>query len=237
MKLVNSKSENEAREQSILNAAVRLILRQGYDKTSMSDIADEAAVSRGIIYLHFESKEALFKALIETEIWEYAQLWFKHIEENPRGGTVGGIYRAVLYAIRQRPLMSAIIKRDKRIFGNYLHRADNLFASMQASSFGADLLRQLQAAGTVRADVDTHVFSHLMDLMSYGLLNADELSPTENQPPLELIMETMAEMLDKMLTPEDGGNLEAGKAVMHQFAATAAQALQTAKTNTESQSS
>jgi AcrR family transcriptional regulator len=212
--VVNTKEENESREEAIIEAAIRLILRQGYDKTSMSDIAQEVGLSRGILYLHFENKETLFKALIETEIWEYA----------PRGGTVGGLYRAVLYAIRQRPLMSAIIKRDKRVFGNYLRRADNIFATMQKSAVGDTLLRQLQEAGAIRADVDTRLYSYIMDLMSFGLLNVnvDEISPSENQPAFEDVMEVLAEMLDKVLSPENG-DLEAGKAVIRAFAANAAQ--------------
>jgi AcrR family transcriptional regulator len=222
--VVNTKEENESREEAIIEAAIRLILRQGYDKTSMSDIAQEVGLSRGILYLHFENKETLFKALIETEIWEYAQLWFQSIENDPRGGTVGGLYRAVLYAIRQRPLMSAIIKRDKRVFGNYLRRADNIFATMQKSAVGDTLLRQLQEAGAIRADVDTRLYSYIMDLMSFGLLNVnvDEISPSENQPAFEDVMEVLAEMLDKVLSPENG-DLEAGKAVIRAFAANAAQ--------------
>jgi AcrR family transcriptional regulator len=235
--VVNSKTENEAREQSILDAAVRLILRQGYDKTSMSDIADEAGLSRGIVYLHFESKEKLFAALIEAEILQYAQLWLKHIETDPRGGTVGGLYRAVLNAIRQRPLMTAVMKRDKRVFGNYLRKPNNIFASMQSSAIGVDLLTQLQAVGAVRPDVDTGIMSHIMDLMSYSLLNVDEIAPPENQAPFEVLMEIMAEMMDTFLTPEDETKLEAGKAVILQFAANATEAMNAVKTRAESQNS
>jgi hypothetical protein len=55
--LPNSKTENEVREQRILDAAAPLIMRQGYDKTTMGDVADEVGVSRGIIYLRFDSKK------------------------------------------------------------------------------------------------------------------------------------------------------------------------------------
>ena len=36
------------------------------------------------------------------------------------------------------------------------------------------------------------------------------------------MLETVAEMFDRMLTPEDGGNLEAGKLVLRQIAEAAA---------------
>lgn len=43
----------------IVAAASRVIARQGYAKTSLKDIADEAGMSKGAIHYHFPSKEAL----------------------------------------------------------------------------------------------------------------------------------------------------------------------------------
>lgn len=44
---------------ALLEAVGRLILRYGYRKTSVEDIAQEAGVSRATAYLYFENKEAL----------------------------------------------------------------------------------------------------------------------------------------------------------------------------------
>lgn len=219
--MANSKSESEAREQRILDATAALIMRQGYDKTTMSDVADEVGVSRGIIYLHFDTKEKLFEALIQREVLQYAHTWLEHIEANPRGGTIGGIYRAVLYAINSRPLMSAIMKRDRRVVGNYIRKPGNMFESMQSSSINVDFLKALQAAGAVRQDVDPLLMSHIMDILSYGLVTIGDFRQPEELPPYEMVMETIADMLDRLLTPADNGNTEAGKAVIRQLAATA----------------
>ncbi len=58
------------RHQRILDAAAALIVRNGYDKTSMNDIADEAGVTRAIVYIHFKQKDALFEALLHRETSE-----------------------------------------------------------------------------------------------------------------------------------------------------------------------
>lgn len=50
--------------ESILQAACGLFLRQGYHGTSMRQVAHEAGVTPAAIYNHFESKEALFTALL-----------------------------------------------------------------------------------------------------------------------------------------------------------------------------
>lgn len=47
---------------AILNAAGEVFARFGFKKASVEDIARRAGVGKGSIYLHFESKEALFEA-------------------------------------------------------------------------------------------------------------------------------------------------------------------------------
>ena len=61
---------NQERADRILDAASKLIVHYGYDKTTVSDIAREAGVSKGAIYLHWASKDDLFEALIFRESGE-----------------------------------------------------------------------------------------------------------------------------------------------------------------------
>jgi TetR/AcrR family acrAB operon transcriptional repressor len=213
-------SDNEERQQHILNAAAAAIMRQGHDKTTMSDIAGEASVSRSIIYLHFASKEKLIATLLQREVRQYVQTWLEQIEADPRGGTMGGIYRAVLVAINSRPFMAAIMRQDRRVLGNYLRKPDNIFRTMQSSAVSANMLQALQDAGVVRQDIDPVVTAHIMDMFSYGLLTIQEFRSPDELPPFDIVMETVAGMLDQLLTPADGGNSEAGKDVIRRLAAT-----------------
>ena len=48
---------------SILLAALRLFSRNGYEGTSMRDIAGEVGISQGAIYKHFAGKDALLEAI------------------------------------------------------------------------------------------------------------------------------------------------------------------------------
>lgn len=57
-------TRGERTRHSILNAAEHLILSQGYHGTSMRQIATGAGIAVGGIYNHFDSKEALFAALL-----------------------------------------------------------------------------------------------------------------------------------------------------------------------------
>lgn len=48
--------------QQILDSSLAVFCRYGFAKTTMSDLAEAAGVSRATLYLHFSNKEAVFRA-------------------------------------------------------------------------------------------------------------------------------------------------------------------------------
>jgi TetR/AcrR family acrAB operon transcriptional repressor len=62
--------------------------------------------------------------------------------------------------------------------------------------------------------------AHIMDVLSYGMLTISDFRQPDELPPYEIVMETIADMLDRLMTPEDGGDSEAGKMVIRQLAET-----------------
>ena len=54
----------ESARKRIMEAALELFANKGYHTTSISQIAKEAAISKGLMYNYFESKEALLKEVI-----------------------------------------------------------------------------------------------------------------------------------------------------------------------------
>lgn len=58
----------DARPQEILEAALSVFAERGFAAARMDDIAERARVSKGTIYLYFESKEAVFRALIQATL-------------------------------------------------------------------------------------------------------------------------------------------------------------------------
>ena len=58
------KSEISAAQ--IIEAAIRVLARQGYARTSLMDIAKEAGMSKGAVHYHYSTKEALINQVLET---------------------------------------------------------------------------------------------------------------------------------------------------------------------------
>jgi TetR/AcrR family transcriptional regulator, regulator of autoinduction and epiphytic fitness len=57
------RGDAESRRAAILDAALRVFGQYGYRRTTMDDIAREAEIGKGSIYLSFASKEEVFRAL------------------------------------------------------------------------------------------------------------------------------------------------------------------------------
>src|SRR5262245_14190373 len=56
----------EARPAEILSAALACFAERGFTATRMDDVAARAGVTKGTVYLYFENKEELFKALVRS---------------------------------------------------------------------------------------------------------------------------------------------------------------------------
>ena len=219
--------DNDKTQDQILAAAAEVIIRLGYDKITMSDVAEEAGLSRRTIYLYFKGKEALFEKLLYSEYLQYAQTWLEQIEADPRGGTVGGFYRATMHAVNRHPLIAALMRRDRRVIGNYLRKRDNIFTQMLSGVNTLAFFQALQAAGAIRQDIDAAVIEHIVEMLSYGQLTIGDFKPVDQSPPYDAVMEALADMMDRALRPaqRDGvpgtEDSEAGKVIVQQTTAAA----------------
>lgn len=70
-------AEDSAKRRQIVQGARKVFLSRGFDAASMGDIAKEAGVSKGTLYVYFKDKEALFSAIVEQECCSHAESTFK----------------------------------------------------------------------------------------------------------------------------------------------------------------
>ena len=76
--------EKKQRREQILNTARELLFKKGIDATSMNQIAKNAELSVGTLYLYFKNKESLLAALQEEGL---ALLYDKIKKESEKGST------------------------------------------------------------------------------------------------------------------------------------------------------
>ncbi len=65
----------EARPQELLDAALTLFVEKGFAATRVEEVATRAGVSKGTLFLYFNSKEDLFKAVIRSNLSDHFPVW------------------------------------------------------------------------------------------------------------------------------------------------------------------
>ena len=175
------------RRESILEAAMRLFVAQGYDRTTMREIAAEAGVSTGAIYVYFQTKAEMLQSLCAEETaLERAEL-LEAIRsaapgDDPIAVGLGAAFRRYVEA-------SPIARRERQQLQLMLQ-----YEAMRDPEFGAtmremieswravivELAREEQAAGRMRDDIDLGALATILISLPFGLASVELLSDGES---------------------------------------------------------
>ena len=73
-------TKQQVKRQQIIEAAARLMVQKGIEKTSLSDIANEACISKGSLYYYYASKDDLIFDITDTHINQISENLFSIID-------------------------------------------------------------------------------------------------------------------------------------------------------------
>jgi AcrR family transcriptional regulator len=97
----NARLREESRAR-IMDAALELFGRDGYDGTSVRAIARRAGVSVGLLYTHFESKDELLRALFEASMADVRASFAQAEAGASAGERIERLVRASFAILRRR---------------------------------------------------------------------------------------------------------------------------------------
>lgn len=105
------KVDRAARREEILAAAVRVFARNGYAAARMEEIAKEAGVAKGSVYLYFDSREELLAAAFEGLGARSAQILREAMAgPEPAVERLAGMVRGIMhYLSRERDLSRVLL--------------------------------------------------------------------------------------------------------------------------------
>lgn len=88
--------------QRIMDAAFTLIARQGYESTSIAQIAAQAGVSKGLLYNYFTNKEELLERLIRNAVSQADEVLATLLSDDA-AVTLENIFRWLCRELKERP--------------------------------------------------------------------------------------------------------------------------------------
>ncbi len=195
------RSKREERADRILDAAAELMLRWGYNKTTIDDIARAAGVAKGTIYLHWKTREDLFTALMQREYVRLAEDIKQRVASDPEGGTLRGIIKHTMLGTIKSPLTKAVFLRDTDLLGEWLRKEKENPTFSQQIDQSVAFFEAFRARGMARDDMDVHRQLYMLDAITIGFLLIGQYMPDDFKYSDEEIAEMTAEVVERTFAP------------------------------------
>lgn len=175
----------EARQNQILDAAWVCFAERGYRQATMQDIASKAGLSTGAIYLYYENKDALIKAINQRSL-EMG----RRIVEAARASSTGPLSTmrsigAAMMSVFSDPGFEAATKLNIELWPEIIRNADLAAGTRREIGFWrqevARLLSEAQEAGELRPDADPDTIAMLSICAWEGLRHYKLVDPSINE--------------------------------------------------------
>jgi TetR/AcrR family transcriptional regulator, transcriptional repressor for nem operon len=148
----------ERTRQHLLQAAFREVYRYGFQSAGVDTILAATNVTKGALYYHFESKEALGYAIIEEIVAEMTRdRWLRPLERNKDKDSIDALVN-VVQAIPHRPRdvkggcpLVNLTQEMSQLDEQFRRRLERIFHAWQEGI--AMTLRRGQSEGTVRREL------------------------------------------------------------------------------------
>ena len=157
MAQVSNKTSRDKRTR-IIDAAIDVIAEKGYHLARISDIAKEAAVADGTIYLYFKNKEAILLTIFEEKMKELILLVRQELDK--QSGAQEKL-RCFIYQhflqVEAHPMLARVLQIELRQSSRFIHdyRPESLWAYLHIVR---DLILEGQEEGVFRQDIDPFIF-------------------------------------------------------------------------------
>lgn len=116
-RLAAGSSGRQERAERILDVTAGLLLRHGYKRVTIDDVATGAGIGKGTIYLHWKTREALFWAVLQRAAMRLLEQLLTRLAEDPELALPSRLMPAIFIEVAQRPLVRALLLADAEVLG------------------------------------------------------------------------------------------------------------------------
>lgn len=160
-----SRTERKKKEtrQNIVKVAMDLFQRQGFNNTTMEQIAEEADIARKTLYNHFPVKEAIADEYVKVTSKGLAQKTFDNMQNLPDTGTrlLAALDKAYEW-VEINPEITGIClgyRMKNMVLGD-----EDSIAETPTQSIMSAIIRQGQESGEIRRDVSVKLMVQQLNI-------------------------------------------------------------------------
>jgi len=144
--------DSEARQdraERILDAARDLLLKWGYKRVTIDDIATAAGIGKGTVYLHWKTREELYLAVMLREYGGSIDEMIDAIRRDPREALLHRMARMKYVIGMKGPLLRSVLGGQLEQFGKVAGSASPMRGT-RLDVISADYVRLLVDNGTIK---------------------------------------------------------------------------------------
>lgn len=185
------------RNDRILDAAAELLLRHGYRKVTIDDIARQAGIGKGTVYLHWRTKQQLFETLLRRESIGLVREIRDRLLEDPDEARPHRYARTSFLATCRNPLMVALATGDTDLLGRLGDSSVRTNELLANEAFFEIMFRH----GLLRDDVAHLAYS--LQATSVGFWLIDSVDPDSAGLDQDAKADALAHTIRRAFEPAD----------------------------------
>jgi TetR/AcrR family transcriptional regulator, fatty acid metabolism regulator protein len=155
-------SKKILRRESIIQAAIEVFSKKGFQAAGISEIARRAGVADGTIYQYFKNKEDLFFSIPVEKTKEFRSKVDLHLK-----GTTGSLNKLrkfvwyFLYFFKTNPDYGRLLLLEMRVSKSFVTTETYDFLKQSVGSV-LEIITEGQKEGVIRTDVNVYLLRHLI---------------------------------------------------------------------------
>lgn len=194
-------TKQQERVERILDTAADLLLRWGYKRVTVDDIAGRAQIGKGTIYLHWKTKDALFQTLLLREAVAIWRELLQRLRSDPEEVRLSRLMSTVMRIAMQRPLARAFMLGDVELLGKLAGRSADRALRSQQMFTSEEFVANLRTHGLLYSDGELETQMYALQATITGFLLIEPFLADANGLSLEHKASVLAQTIERAFEP------------------------------------
>jgi AcrR family transcriptional regulator len=184
----------------ILDSAAELLLRHGYRRVTIDDVAAGAGIGKGTVYLHWKTREQLFGAVFEREVEFALEELRQQLMADPAVCLLHRFAGAYFLSILRRPLLRGFLLADPDLLGRLTDTRDPARDALH-EQLSDRYFELLAGHHLLRADLEVHDVGYAYQAVFEGFLRAEAGANQDHRA--DLLARTVQRAFENETTIDD----------------------------------